>query len=61
MEWKEDYSVQIPEIDKEHQILADCVTELQEAVANGQGWSTVHSAVGRLLFFARTHFTLEEL
>ncbi len=60
MQWKDDYSLQIPEIDKEHQILADCITEIEEAVSAGERWLVVHSAIGKLIYLARTHFILEE-
>ncbi len=58
MEWKEEYSVQIPEIDREHRILLDYVTGVEEALDGGG--SPVPHAIGRLLSFAVTHFTFEE-
>ena len=60
MEWKEEYSVQIPEIDTEHHILLDYVTRIENAIANGEEWSNVCSEIERLASFAITHFTFEE-
>jgi len=59
MEWKEEYSVQIPEIDREHRILLEYVTGVEEAVAGGE-ISAALAAIGRLLSFTVTHFTFEE-
>jgi hemerythrin len=60
MEWKEQYSLQIPEIDSEHHALVDYVTGVEEVVAKGEEWSAVCSAIERLASFAITHFTFEE-
>ncbi len=59
MEWKDEYSVQIPEIDREHRILLEYVTGVEEAAAGGDAPGAL-AAVGRLLSFAVTHFTFEE-
>jgi hemerythrin len=56
MEWKEDFSVQIPEIDKEHEILVRCVTDIERAATK----ESVQSGIAKLTYLARTHFTLEE-
>ena len=60
MEWKEAYSLQIPEIDKEHQIMVEYVTVVERAIANGEPASAVEAAIGRLASFAVTHFGFEE-
>ncbi len=57
MEWKEEYSVQIPEIDREHRILLDYVTGVEQAI---KGRKPALDAIGQLLSFAVTHFTFEE-
>lgn len=59
MEWRQDFSVQVPALDKDHQILAGCVTEIEQAVAKGQTSSIVNSAIRQLIKLARTHFNQE--
>ena len=56
MEWKEEYCV-LPEIDREHQALVDCVTAIELA---GPDRNSQHSAVAKLVYQTRSHFTLEE-
>ncbi len=55
MDWKEEYAV-LPEIDREHQVLVDCVTEIEQA-GDRQGQS---AALAKLIYQTRSHFTLEE-
>ncbi len=59
MEWKSEYSVQIPGLDRDHQILVGCVTELEQAVAGAQPAQVLNAAVKRLMKLARTHFNDE--
>jgi hemerythrin-like metal-binding protein len=60
MEWKQEYSVQIPEIDKEHQIMLDYMNAIERTIARNEPSSAVESAIGRLASFAVAHFTFEE-
>lgn len=60
MEWTDEFSVGIPEIDTQHQTLAGCIALVETAVTTQQRWSAVHSALGRLADFARIHFAVEE-
>lgn len=60
MDWREDYSVGISEIDGQHQILIDCITLLEKAVSRQERWSAMHAAVVQLSDFARIHFAVEE-
>jgi len=60
MEWKEEFSVGIPEIDAQHQTLAGCIALVETAVTTQQRWSAVHSALVRLADFVRIHFAVEE-
>ena len=57
MEWRQEFSVQVPEIDKDHQILVDCVTEIERSLSNG---GSQHSEIAKLIYLSRTHFTAEE-
>ncbi|MBI4292833.1 MAG: hemerythrin family protein [Betaproteobacteria bacterium] len=60
MEWKEEFSVGIPEIDKQHRVLIDCISDLEQAVGTQQRWSAVHSTIGRLTQYTQVHFAVEE-
>jgi hemerythrin len=60
MEWNQDYSVGIHEIDEQHKTLVECVTAIEEAVGQGERWLAVHLALGRLARFAEVHFAVEE-
>lgn len=60
MDWKNEFSVGIHEIDEQHKVLVDCISLIEAAVTQQQRWSAVHSALGRLVDFARIHFAVEE-
>lgn len=60
MNWKDEFSVGIHEIDEHHRALSDCITSLEEAVAGREGPSAVDCALDRLDNFARIHFAVEE-
>jgi hemerythrin len=57
MKWKDAYLVGIPEIDKEHQFVVQCVTDIEDVAARGEHWN---AAIARLLFFLESHFSAEE-
>lgn len=60
MDWKQTFSVGIPEIDAEHQILVRCITILEDVADEKQSWIEVHSALDQLSNYADTHFKVEE-
>lgn len=60
MHWKEEYSVGIEDIDKQHQVLFDYFTLFENSVANGANWSGLHFILVQLRDFARIHFAVEE-
>jgi hemerythrin len=60
MEWKDEYSVGILEIDDQHKLLLQSFTEIEESIKLGQGWSNTHYAILELNQLARMHFTFEE-
>jgi len=59
MEWKHEFSVNVPAIDEDHRILVECVTEIEQAVAKREKSSIVTSAIGQFIHLARTHFNHE--
>ncbi len=60
MQWRDAFSVGIPEIDAQHKILVQCINDLQAAVAGNERWSLVHATLVRLGDYTRIHFTVEE-
>ena len=60
MQWSEELSLGIAEIDQHHMILVDCISLIEEAVSARTPWSAVHASFGRLADFARIHFAVEE-
>jgi len=59
-EWKPEYSVQIPEIDAQHQRLFALAAELHAAMALGKSNSVLEQSLARLVDYTKTHFTNEE-
>ena len=60
MEWKEEYSVGIYEMDVQHQALARCMALVEKAVTSKQQVSSVQSALAQLADVVRIHFSVEE-
>ena len=60
MEWKEEYSVGIPEIDAQHQTLTGCIALIEEGVTNHAPSWAVDLALVRLADYVRIHFAVEE-
>ncbi len=60
MQWAEEFSIGVAEIDQQHMILVDCISLIEEAVGTQARWSAVHASLGRLADFARVHFAVEE-
>ena len=60
MEWRQEFSVGIPELDGQHQTLEGFIGLVETAVTTKQRWSTVHSALVQLTDFVRIHFSVEE-
>ena len=60
VEWTDDFSVGVPEIDRDHQTLLGLLNDLYDAVEAGVG----HEAVGRVLdglaLYVSYHFAHEE-
>jgi len=60
MEWKDEYSVGILEIDNQHKLLLRSFSVIEESLKLNQGWSTTHYAIDELIQLARMHFAFEE-
>lgn len=60
MEWNEQYSTGIQEIDEQHRLMLLRFAAIDQSIKLDQGWSATHYAIVGLLQIARTHFSLEE-
>lgn len=58
--WKEEYSVNIREIDDQHKVLVGMVNELHEAMAKGKGKEVLGKILARLIDYTAKHFAVEE-
>jgi hemerythrin len=60
LEWSQELSVSITEIDEQHKKLIAMLNELNAAMRAGKGNAMVGEILERLIQYAATHFTLEE-
>jgi len=60
MEWKDEYSVGILEIDNQHKVLLHSFSVIEETMNLDQDWSNTHYAIVELIQLTRTHFSFEE-
>jgi hemerythrin len=59
-EWKPEYSVQIPEIDAQHQRLFALASNLHDAMAQGKGKTVLEQSLAQLVDYTKVHFAAEE-
>jgi len=59
-EWTEELSVQVPEMDRQHQDLIMVVNELHDVMSDGKSLREKSAAISRLLKMAEWHFVNEE-
>ena len=60
MQWKDEYSVGVAEIDEQHKGVIELFTVIDTAIDNREGWSDVFFKLEQLREHARFHFALEE-
>ena len=60
MHWRQEFSLGILERDDQHKTLIRSFGAIEEAIKQGQAWSTVYFSLADLREFARFHFTCEE-
>lgn len=60
MMWSENLLTHIEEIDKQHKVLFDCLSRLEEAHNKNDRWSQMHFAIIEMKNFAKIHFAVEE-
>lgn len=60
VEWKDEYSVGLESIDKQHKKLLNLINQLQTAVDFSTGEEFEREALDALVDYTKTHFTYEE-
>jgi hemerythrin-like metal-binding protein len=58
--WKDEYSVQNPEMNLQHRRLMNLLNKLHEAMTNGQTNGALRGILGELVEYAHVHFVAEE-
>ena len=58
--WSKRYSVNVAELDRQHQGLFAIVNELNDALVTGEGAAVINSVLRRLVEYTRNHFAAEE-
>lgn len=60
VEWSEELSVGIPQVDGEHQNLVKCLNLLDEAIKKGKGTRIMGEILSQLVEYTVIHFESEE-
>lgn len=60
IDWSNDLSVNIKEIDQQHKKLVDLINTLHEAMRVGQGKTALEKILAELIVYTQTHFAYEE-
>ncbi len=60
VEWSDDLSVGIDEIDEQHKVLVDLLNEFHEAIQQHKGSEVASEILKRLGDYTRIHFAVEE-
>ena len=60
MQWKDEYSLGIAEIDAQHRELLSLFGRISQGIVAGASWSDLHYRVSELRQFADFHFAFEE-
>jgi hemerythrin-like metal-binding protein len=60
MDWKNDYSVGIREMDQQHRKLLEIINHLHDAMKSGNDRAQLLSVMNELIDYTRFHFTFEE-
>ncbi len=60
VEWKEEYSVDIQELDEQHKCLISIMNELYTALANKSERDLIADVLNKLIEYTKVHFAVEE-
>jgi len=58
--WNDSYSVNVAEIDRQHQKLTAMINDLNDAMSAGKGKDVLGDIISGLISYTRTHFKTEE-
>ncbi len=60
LNWKDEYSLGIQEIDDQHKLLLHAFSAVEDTIKQDKGWSSIHFSIVELKALARMHFSFEE-
>ncbi len=60
MQWSEELSVGVVEMDRQHKRLIELINRLYEAMSSGQGDNVKKDVLGELAMYTKVHFSAEE-
>lgn len=60
IQWNDSFSVNVVEIDKQHQKLVEMINALNDAMSQGKGKNVLGNIINELIAYAGTHFKTEE-
>lgn len=60
MKWVDDYSVQVDELDQQHQKLIELINLLHDEMRQGKGRESLGRILEKLIEYTRIHFATEE-
>ena len=60
MDWKEEYSVKISQIDQQHKKLIELINQLNDAMSKGKAKEVLDKILNDLVSYCASHFKLEE-
>ncbi len=60
IEWSDELSTGIGEIDNQHQVLVNLLNQIHEAIQHRHGAEVTNEILGRLSEYTRIHFAVEE-
>lgn len=60
IEWSDELSVGIEEIDEQHKVLVALVNQMHDAIHERHGSEAVHGILAQLADYTRIHFAVEE-
>ncbi len=60
LQWKEEFSVQVQELDQQHRKLIDIINRLHDAMTTGSSNRVMGDVLTELIEYTQTHFNTEE-
>jgi len=60
MQWKDEYSVEVEEIDNQHKVLVNTINDLYTGMKTGEGKDALEKILNTLADYTVKHFSTEE-